>query len=100
MTRRRLTLLGGLTVIVVFAACDLNPQPLPPVDTQATADGGAFGSKADASRGDEPPAPLETLDAAAGAGDGSDGSDGAPPPDDDDAGDAGDAGDGGDAEAT
>ncbi|MCW5833121.1 MAG: hypothetical protein KIS78_12035 [Labilithrix sp.] len=87
-TRRRLYLLAAWVVFVLaFAACTLNPQPLPPVDTGATDDGGSFSPSVpaeDASRNDDEGA---ARDAAAPPGEGDAG----------DAGDASDAGDAGDA---
>jgi hypothetical protein len=63
MTRRRLLLLAALAMVTAFAACDLNPQPLPPLDpdNQASANkdaGTGFGDRAEAglpSDGEEEP---------------------------------------------
>ena len=48
MRARRLHLLAAVAVVTTFAACTLNPQPLPPVDPEATP-GGGFGPTTDAS---------------------------------------------------
>lgn len=43
MTRRRLAGVIALGVVLAFTACDLNPQPLPPLDPE-----NALGPSADA----------------------------------------------------
>jgi len=97
MDVRRLALLGALTVVATFAACTLNPQPLPPLappeDNQAEAPAGDFGAADAGTRGDDAPSsdagevPLDSgrpdSDADSGGGVVDAG---------DDAGDAGDAG--------
>ena len=59
MDVRRLALLAALTVVATFAACTLNPQPLPPLDppedNQAEAPTGNFGGADGGSRGDDAP---------------------------------------------
>jgi hypothetical protein len=95
MRIRRLGLLGALAVTLIFAACDLNPQPLPPLDpenqaTSGTDAGGGFGGRTVDAGGNSDESPDADLADA-----------GAPPPTPDggvdDAGDAGE-GDAGDAD--
>lgn len=82
--RRRLFLAAALLAVLAFAACTLNPQPLPPGDDDranaAEADdaGSGFGGGADSGRIEDPQGPD--------AG-------GNPPPVNDDAGVDADAGD-------
>ena len=63
MRRRHVGLLAALSAVAAFAACTLNPQPLPPrddfggestgVDASAKADSGSFGTSP------EVPGPLD-----------------------------------------
>ena len=89
MRTRRLLLLVSLGTVTAFAACTLNPQPLPPLDPNANAtaedvDGGSSFGGSDASRTD-PNAPQNDAGLTT------------PPPNDEGGADAGDAGDAGDA---
>ncbi|MBX3197331.1 MAG: hypothetical protein KF894_04165 [Labilithrix sp.] len=86
--RRRLYLVGACVVALAFAACTLNPQPLPPIDNEADDSdaGGSFSPVADGgARGDDDEGPAQDAAAPPGEGDGGDAGDA-------DAGDA-DAGD-------
>ena len=61
MRSRRLVVLAALAFVVGFAACTLNPQPLPPGEEAAQgggASGGPFGSIADESPKNSAPAPA------------------------------------------
>ncbi|MBS2016542.1 MAG: hypothetical protein JST00_26900 [Deltaproteobacteria bacterium] len=87
MRWRMLVVLGPAAVAGVIAACNLNPQPLPPSDDNS-ADPGVGGGSSGGFRGDdekETPAPTSTSDAGSsgndgdssvGGGDGGDGGDG------------------------
>ncbi|MBX3215673.1 MAG: hypothetical protein KF850_26785 [Labilithrix sp.] len=85
-THRRLYLVTACTVVLGFAACTLNPQPLPPIDNDAEDnDAGSFSPVADAgARGDDDDGTAQDAAAPPGEGDGGDAGDT----------DAGDAGDG------
>jgi hypothetical protein len=103
MRLRRVHLLASLAAVTAFAACTLNPQPLPPRDptedpengATTFGDGGAFGSNSDAAaRGPEQDSKSDAASALDDAGP-------LPPPNDADADagvDAGDAGDASDAD--
>ena len=86
MRLRKLALLAGLTAAGAFAACTLNPQPLPPSD-----DNSSFGAADASTRTDSgsfatnPETPTPSQDA------------GAPLPNDGDGGTGGEGGEGGDA---
>ncbi len=96
MRVRRLPLLAALATVSAFAACTLNPQPLPPLDppeSENAAPGGGFGPADGGTRHDDP-APMPS-----DAGTDPDADSGPPANEGGDAGDAGgDAGDAGDAE--
>ena len=81
MRLRRSFVLASLAAAAAFAACTLNPQPLPPSDGEATNARSPDGSTADAGSFQEPETPPDGADAGVGAVDG-------------------DAGDGGDADAS
>jgi hypothetical protein len=95
-------LIGAAIVAAAFAACNLNPQPLPPKDddgdrASGESDGGNFLPAT-------PPQDSGASDFGSDAGTGNNPTDAAPPPqpgtdsgtpDGGDAGDAGDAGDSG-----
>jgi hypothetical protein len=90
----------ALLVAAVFAACDLNPQPLPPGDEK---DNGAAGEDAGGSSFSPPQDKGDDAGHNGGTGGGDAGSDSAPAPPGPEGGtvDAGDdGGDGGDADAT
>ncbi len=97
--RRWSPLLGVALVVATFAACDLNPQPLPPLDPNyagGAADAGQLSS--DGGRSTSNPPPQAATDA--GDQDPETPSDAGAVPNDGGVqgeSDAGDAGDGGDA---
>ena len=91
-TVRRVALVGALAVIGVLAACDLNPQPLPPLDPEVTSgEGGTFGGGNPDARAS---VPAPSMDAGSGSDNADDSGLGDASSDGGDAGsDSGDAGD-------
>ena len=86
MHLRKLALLAGLAAAGAFAACTLNPQPLPPSDENSSFGGGDASARTDSgSFANDPETPAPSQDASA------------PPPTDGDGGTGGEGGDGGDA---
>jgi hypothetical protein len=93
MQLRKLALLASLATAGAFAACTLNPQPLPPSDLDNQATFGDASTRSDGSfTGDPETPPAEDAGAIPANVEG--GVDGGG---DGDGGDAGDGGDGGDA---
>ena len=83
MHLRKLALLAGLAAAGAFAACTLNPQPLPPSDDNSSFGAGDASTRTDSgSFGNDPETPAPSQDA------------GAPLPTDGDGGTGGDGGDG------
>ena len=88
MRFRHVFILASLGAMAAFAACTLNPQPLPPGDDRNQATNADASAKSDSGGfGIDPEAPPNPQDAAPGSADAQ--SDG----------DGGDAGDGGDGSA-
>ncbi len=73
MRLKRPLVLATLAAAAAFAACTLNPQPLPPSDDNRNATGGVDGSVADGGALEQPTVPAQ--DAGTEANDGEGGAD-------------------------